>query len=114
MMEDYFSIPYKKGGRDRSGCDCWGFTRLVIQKETGKEIPLYTDADSHDFSVVETPFKKLSTPVQWCIVLMHGDGSGLHTGVFVDGSVLHMTKRGVCCIPLHRIDRFVESYWQPL
>lgn len=35
----YVGIPYKIGGDDLSGADCWGLVRLVLRAERGLEMP---------------------------------------------------------------------------
>lgn len=35
----YVGIPYKIGGDDLSGADCWGLVRLVLRAELGLEMP---------------------------------------------------------------------------
>lgn len=37
-MEKYIGIPFRDGGRDWTGCDCFGLVRLVLIHEYGKEV----------------------------------------------------------------------------
>lgn len=39
---DYQRIPYKIGGRDRDGLDCWGLVRLIYAEQFQREIPSLT------------------------------------------------------------------------
>lgn len=39
-LTDFYLIPWKDGGRDYSGCDCWGFVRLVSQDYFDQPLPV--------------------------------------------------------------------------
>lgn len=39
-FNDYVGLPYKQGGRDHNGYDCWGLVRQVVLDQTGLELPL--------------------------------------------------------------------------
>jgi cell wall-associated NlpC family hydrolase len=38
---EYIGIPYKPGGRDRDGIDCWGLASLVWRERLGADLPPY-------------------------------------------------------------------------
>jgi cell wall-associated NlpC family hydrolase len=38
---DYVGLPYQEGGRARSGLDCYGLLRLVINERFGGQLPEY-------------------------------------------------------------------------
>lgn len=44
--EKYLDLPWKIGGRDRFGIDCWGLVRLVYAQECGIALPSWID-DPH-------------------------------------------------------------------
>lgn len=41
---DFIGLPYADKGRDRSGCDCWGFVRMVYADVAGIALPDYSMA----------------------------------------------------------------------
>jgi hypothetical protein len=114
MIRDWLSIPYRRGGRGRDGADCWGFVRIVVKDGTGKDLPSYectsdvSDLDLH-------PFLQITVPEDWCVVLMHGTGGApVHSGVWLDGNVLHMTTGGPGCVPWRRVARLATGLYRPL
>ncbi|MCW5698290.1 MAG: C40 family peptidase [Rhodospirillales bacterium] len=38
---DYVGLPFKAGGRDRCGLDCWGLLVTVLREQFGNVIPAY-------------------------------------------------------------------------
>jgi len=52
-------IPFRAGGRDRSGLDCWGLVRLVYAEQCGVELPAYSGlyADVSDQVAVRAIFE---------------------------------------------------------
>ena len=52
----YVGLPFKEGGRDRSGLDCYGLLRLVINEQFGGSVPeyegiAYQPGEDHDLLV---------------------------------------------------------------
>lgn len=41
--DDYTGLPWKNGGRDRAGLDCWGLVRLVAAERFGATLPAYDE-----------------------------------------------------------------------
>ena len=52
-MNEYFLIPYVKGGRDKGGADCWGLTRMARTEIFDRPLlPLCSDAQPGDFRAI--------------------------------------------------------------
>nr|DAQ91105.1 MAG TPA: NlpC/P60 family [Bacteriophage sp.] len=111
MIEEYLRIPYLRGGRTESGCDCWGFVRLIIGREKGVELPSYDGVDETDVAGIERCYERLSAPRDWCLVLMEQRRGHAHVGVFLDGCILHMTQCGASLVPFSRLRCEVKGYY---
>jgi len=113
-INEYISIPFADGGRDRYGCDCWGLVRLVLSERYGKHLPSFGGeyASASDAATVSRIFDerrpmvdatRLDAPEEGAVVLMLRRGLPLHVGVMVDArNVLHV-ERGTDSI-VERID----------
>lgn len=55
------------------------------------------------------PFKRISTPQSPCIVLLRGSANQAHTGIYVDGKLLHMDHQLPHYLPLHSVLPFYRS-----
>lgn len=105
----YLAIPFVDGGRDFSGCDCWGLVCLVYRLEFKIELPDYfisaLDSMSADSAVQMAkssgrwiPLKEPQAP---CVAVMRADPSNplreCHIGAYVgDLGILHtLEKSGV-------------------
>jgi len=98
-MNEYVGIPYKAGGRDRDGCDCYGLVRLVLRERFGKEMPEYGECISHgadesyrlisdDMPLVDA-FRP-DVPQAGDVVVLKMRGQPSHIGVYLGGGkMLH-------------------------
>lgn len=106
----YIGTPFKDGGRDLSGLDCWGLARLVLAERAGLDLPYYDGVSALDGATVRDLVRQESKVMRWLpvvpgegreldVVLMRGrvDHGGMvtaaetHVGVIVGaGQVLHI------------------------
>lgn len=93
---DLVGIPYVEGGRDRTGCDCWGLVRLWYA-ERGIDLPSYDGptipADHEAIAAArrgDGPWRQVETPRVGDLGLWKRPRRELHAGVLVaPGMVLH-------------------------
>ena len=111
--EDYLRIPYKEKGRGWDGADCYGFARIIIERETGFIMPLLdgrTEARTSDFSLYE----RLDEPEELSLVFLQGGPfRKAHVAVYTDGALLHMSEKGPCCQDARRLKRFIKGVYKP-
>lgn len=121
MYEDLLGAPYREGGRDKDGLDCWGLVLEVFRRlghalpdpgvttadiEGGRADPFAAYSASDDWERAMPPFQVFD------VILFKPEGGGhvaSHAGVYVgERKILHATDTaGVCTQPLkflqHRI-----------
>lgn len=104
----YIGIPFVDGGRDFSGCDCYGLVRLALMQEYGVVWPLlsgaYDDTRNHGAvaAVLEAwkPLlagRRLPCPEEAAVAVVTVEGAPSHIGLYAgDGLILHAwgTKTG--------------------
>ena len=106
----YVGIPFVSGGRDESGCDCYGLVRLILMNEYAINIPLLNGDYTNALNVSETKklffenvpllcSEKIAVPEEQSIVLMKMCGRLCHVGLYAgDGFIIHSRhKVGVVC-----------------
>ncbi|MBN9078182.1 MAG: hypothetical protein BGN87_06195 [Rhizobiales bacterium 65-79] len=47
-MRGYVGVPFRDGGRDQAGWDCWGLVRFAHWDEAGVELPSYGEISAAD------------------------------------------------------------------
>lgn len=111
----YIGIPFKSGGRDEAGCDCYGLVRLVLEREFGVVLPLYANAyaDALDHDAIgalisqELPLlagRPLDGPDFGAVGLYRFSGKSCHLALCVgDGMILH-ARDGQNGSTLERLD----------
>lgn len=110
--EPYLQIPYRKGGRGWDGADCYGFARIVMEREAGISMPPLdgrTEPKPDDFLLYES----IPEPEDPCLVLLQGGPFGAaHVAVYADGMILHMSEMGPCCHSWKRIRRYAKGLYR--
>ena len=95
--DQYVGIPYRHGGRDRSGCDCWGLVRLVLDEQFGVVLPTLAGkyeprTDEYARMVCETtpliPTIRVVVPSLGDIALLTVRGTPCHVGIYVGGGYM--------------------------
>jgi cell wall-associated NlpC family hydrolase len=108
MIRGYIGIPFIDGGRDMTGCDCWGLIRLVYRLEAGIELPSYGEIAAADLLAVARSMRDDAFADPWRrvtdeprrpmdVVLMRRLGDGgkapVHVGIMVDPKrMLHIVE----------------------
>ena len=101
MTDHLIGIPYVEGGRDATGCDCWGLVRLWYM-ERGIELPSYDGPTiRHDHPDLlaaragEGPWRQVTEPRVGDLGLWKRPRRELHAGVLVGPDmVLHNDSLG--------------------
>ncbi len=120
-LKKYIGLPFKDGGRDFDGVDCWGLVRLVWKEEYGIIMPDMGDAYSSAFARGEVGKTAIMLesgewnedvshlPRRLFDVLVFSFGTlDLHVGLWVaDGEMLHV-MRGMDTV----IERCNTNKWQ--
>jgi len=98
----YIDIPYKDGGRDASGLDCWGLVRLVYADQFDIQLPSlseqYSTAKDHQ-QVSEVLAREKenwtiqNTPEVGDVIVFKMLGTETHVGVYIgENKFLHIRE----------------------
>ena len=121
----YIGIPFKDGGRDSNGLDCWGLVRLVYKNEYNINLPSftasYTTVDDTDrvqelIDQYKEGWTQIAEPKEGSIVLFKTMGSVTHVGVSIGSNqFLHVnegTDVTVESLSSHRWNRRVIGFYE--
>lgn len=111
---NYVGIPFKMGGRDRQGCDCWGLVRLFYLEQYNVDLPLFNDYTDYgeirryvQVGIKVIAPKQIMAPRVGDVALIRLPGrDASHVGVYVGaGKLLHIINKADSVI--ERADRLV-------
>lgn len=118
---DYVGIPYKPGGKDRSGVDCWSLFAMVQREVFGVDVsdydgPLYTTRrDAAAVGAAARAFAQRFVTIEagdertGDAVLLRILGVPMHIGVVVaPGHMLH-TEEGCDAV----VEDYRTPFWSP-
>lgn len=98
----YIGIPFKDGGRDSNGLDCWGLVRLIYKDEYNISLPSFnthysTVDDTERLEELISQYKEgwieANSPDEGCVVLFKTMGSITHVGVLINkNQFLHINE----------------------
>ena len=105
-VKNYVGIPFVSGGRDRSGCDCYGLVRLVLEEQFKYRLPLLDLGYKNACSLDEMePVLKEQLPLlagerigkaePGSVAVIRFAGRPSHVGLFVDGEYILHTLDGL-------------------
>ena len=105
---DWAGVPYRYGGRDRSGIDCSSFVRRTLDAVESIDLPRTTAAQAQRGEAIG---RGDLSPGD--LVFFRTGGGNRHVGIYIgDGRFMHAsTSRGVT---LSRLDNIYwrRHYWQ--
>ncbi|MCE5229002.1 C40 family peptidase [bacterium] len=114
--EHYVGLPWLAGGRDRSGVDCWGLVRMVLDEQFHVELPLWNECSDPEQSDCAGKAIASHRDGMWReivageeqlgdIVLMQVAGDVSHVGLVLGGGMMLHAHRAAGSV--------VESYIGP-
>lgn len=109
-VKHYVGIPFISGGRTKTGCDCYGLVRLVLQEQYGIVLPELSDDYTDALNIGETSrlfaeqlpvlsADRLPEPEEQAVALITEQGYPCHLGIVAgSGYILHTgAKTGAVC-----------------
>lgn len=121
--QDLIGIPFKDGGRDTHGMDCWGVVKTLLERQGYRHIPDYcisafeTIAIQNELEQKRHIWRKLAFPVPGCVILLANGCTPLanHVGIVVDKRrfIHSYIRAGVCLSLLSRWKSHIIGYYLP-
>ena len=120
--DDLIGVPFKDGGRDTGGLDCWGLVRECY-KRRGMAVKDYA-VSAMQMARIETTMKheeyeweKLPSPKEGCLVVIRLPGTpwANHAGVYIgDGKFIHAyAPSGVVVDRIKRWQSRIVGFYEP-
>lgn len=96
----YVGIPYKPGGRDMNGLDCWGLVLLFFREQLAITLPDWEKSlndikqmtTGRDDLLKQGQAVELIKPKNYAIVLQSRGPMAMHAGVYHQGGIIHVGK----------------------
>ena len=120
--DDLIGIPFRDGGRDMTGLDCWGLVRIIYDR-IGIDLPDYHIAAANEPAVnakmmdQEAQWQRLDHPEMGAVVLIANGACGRanHVGVYIgDGRMIHAyAYSGVAISHTRRWAAHIIGYYKP-
>lgn len=110
----YLGIPYREHGRNYSGCDCYGFVRMVLA-DHDIEIPAYNfhgNGEEKETALELFQTEKQESPGDLDLIYLSSPGWAEHVGIYMKGMVWQMTGNGVISRPWKRIQGQVKGVYR--
>lgn len=102
-INGYIGIPYRRGGRNYDGVDCYGLVRLVYDVEHGIQLPDWLSGEVDVREPCRGKWTPTVTPVDGNFVVCPNPMGPHHMGLYYAGGVLHAEHRhGVIYQPIAR------------
>lgn len=97
--------------------NCGHFVNEVWMDLTGECIigicQSFVQGEDGDFTMRIRERTKLKEPETPCVAMMHSQDAIPHAGIYIDGSILHLTESGVQFIKVERLAAFCKmSYYK--
>jgi len=108
----FLGIPYKRGGRDMSGLDCYGLMK-VLSDEQENSIPDYATPDDQSliYQLVNSEkelFEKLDKPESGCYVVFSLRPYHFHFGMVIgENKFIHILEKK--SVVIERLDNWLWS-----
>lgn len=125
-LNQYIGMPYKFGGREPRGVDCYGLVKLVYEEQYNEILPDWS-TDEINLRVISKEitgavgggeFTQRDEPRDGDFVVCYRAKAAHHLGLYFSGGVLHCIDGiGVVYEPLHRFEanytKVIFGEWHP-
>lgn len=107
LADKFIGIPFKSGGRDFNGADCWGIAVLFYREYLAVDLPSYSDcyftSDTDRLRELIAQYRegweRISKPQTGDLILFKLLGSETHIGVYIgNGKFLHATEKAASVV----------------
>lgn len=126
-VNKYIGIPFVSGGRDNTGCDCYGLIRLILSQEYNIGLPEFVGDYTNALDVTQTKKlfcdmipvltgEKIDYPEEASVALIRSHGCLCHVALYAgEDYIIHCRRDiGAVCERLSspRITGTVEGWYR--